>query len=306
MDRLHAMAVFVAVCEEASFSGGARRLGMSAPAVTRTIAQLEEHLGARLLHRTTRHVRATETGLSYLHDARRVLAAAEEADNAAAGLNATPRGHLTVTAPVMFGRLFVMPGIVRFLQQYPEVQVSALLVDRVVNLAEEGIDVAIRIGTLGDSGMRAIRVGSVRRILCASPAYLAAHGTPTQPADLRNHTIIAATASTDAVDWRFGPDAAAQSVPLRPRLTVTNNDAAIDAALAGLGITRLMSYQVAPFLADGRLQRLLQPAETSALPIHVLHRESRHGSAKTRCFIDLLVDHLRSEAKRDDGAITAV
>ena len=179
MDRFHLMMVFVAVAEAEGFAVAARRLRMSPPAVTRAIAVLEERLGVRLLTRTTRLVRTTDAGARYLEDARRILLEADEADEAAAGVNATPRGHLAVTAPVLFGRIYVMPVITAYQMRYKETTVSALFIDRVVNLVEEGLDVGIRIGPLPDSSLRAIRVGQVRRVVCASPAYLKAYGSPT-------------------------------------------------------------------------------------------------------------------------------
>ncbi|QDQ26254.1 LysR family transcriptional regulator [Chitinimonas arctica] len=295
MDRMQLMTVFVAVADEESFAGGGRRLGMSPPAVTRAISALEARLGVKLLERTTRSVRVTEVGQRYLDDARRIIAAADEADAAAAGINATPRGHLAVTAPVLFGKLFVMPGIVDYLQQHTDVTVAALFLDRVVNLMDEGIDVAVRIGPLPDSGMRAVRVGQVRRVLCAAPAYLDRHGTPQSPEELRRHTIIAANSTAPSVEWRFGPDHAPSAIKLQPRLTVTSNDGAIEAARAGLGITRLMSYQAAAPCESGALQTVLTAFEKAPLPIHVLHRESKHGSAKVRAFIDLMVARLRAD-----------
>ena len=173
MDRFQLMTVFVAVAEEESFAGGARRLSMSPPAVTRAIAMLETRLGIKLLTRTTRHVRATDAGLRYLDSARRILADAEEADEAAAGIHAAPRGQLAVTAPVLFGSMFVTPAIVGYLERYPDVTLNAVFLDRVVNLLEEGLDVGVRIGELPDSSMRAIPVGHVRRVVCAAPDYLA-------------------------------------------------------------------------------------------------------------------------------------
>ncbi|WP_374348449.1 LysR family transcriptional regulator [Chitinimonas sp.] len=295
MDRLHLMAVFVAVGEEESFAGGARRLGMSPPAVTRAISALETRLGVKLLQRTTRHVRVTEAGQRYLDDARRIINECDEADEAAGGINAAPRGVLTVTAPVMFGRLYVTPGIVDYLQRFPDVTVSALFLDRVVNLVEEGIDVAVRIGPLPDSSMRAIPVGKVRRVLCTSPAYLAQHGIPQTPADLARHTIVAAASVSPSVEWRFGPQDSPSTVKLKPRLTVTSNDAAIEAVRNDLGITRLMSYQIASHLVSGELKTVLADFETDPMPIHVLHRESKYGSAKVRSFIDLMVDRLRAD-----------
>ncbi len=189
MDRLHLMNIYVAVAEEEGFAAAARRLQMSPPAVTRAVAALEERLGVKLLNRTTRYVRATEAGLRYLEDARRILSQVEEADEAAAGINAEPRGHLAVTAPVQFGRMFITAGIVDYLQRYPDTEVSAMFLDRVVNLLEEGLDVGIRIGELPDSSMRAIRVGSVRLIVCASPDYLKRSGLPKKPDDLQKKLL---------------------------------------------------------------------------------------------------------------------
>lgn len=295
MDRLHLMSVYVAVAEAESFAGGARRLGMSPPAVTRAVAALEKRLGVKLLNRSTRHVRATDAGQRYLEDARRIIAASDEADEAAAGINAEPRGHLAVTAPVLFGRMFVTPGIVDYLQRYPDMEVSALFLDRVVNLLDEGLDVGIRIGELPDSSFKAVRVGRVRRVVCAAPAYLKTHGSPKQPDDLRQHRIVAASGVTPGVEWKFSRDGVDCPVRIRPRLTVTSNDAAIEAAVLGFGITRLMSYQVAPQLAAGELKIVLGEYEQAPLPIHVVHREGRYASAKIRSFVDLMAARLRAE-----------
>jgi DNA-binding transcriptional LysR family regulator len=291
MDRLHLMTVFVAVAEEESFAAGARRLGMSPPAVTRAIASLEDRLGVKLLNRTTRYVRVTDAGHRYLDDARRIIGEMDEADEAAAGINAEPRGHLAVTAPVLFGRMFVVPGIVEYLQRYPEMKVSAVFLDRVVNLLEEGFDVGVRIGALPDSSMRAIRVGQVRRMLCASPGYLAEKGEPNSPSELVNHKIVASSTVSPVVDWKFARDT---TVRVKPRLTVTSNDAAIEAVINGMGITRLLSYQIESYRASGQLQTLLTDFEPPPLPIHVIHREGRYASAKVRTFVDLIVERLRS------------
>ncbi len=299
MDRFHLMSVLVAVAEEQGFAGGARRLGLSPPAVTRAIATLEDRLGVRLLNRTTRFVRTTDAGARYLESARRILAEADEADEAAAGVHALPRGQLLVTAPVLFGSLFVMPGVVDFLVRYPDVSVSALFVDRVVNLLEEGLDVGVRIGELPDSTMRAIPVGFVRRVVCASPRYLRKRGEPRGPAELAHHTIIAASPVTPSIEWRFGTGKQSVTAKVRPRLSVTSNDAAIHAALLDFGVTRLMSYQIATHLAAGRLKRILAAFEPPPLPIHVMHLEGRQASAKVRSFVDLLVDRLRAEAALD-------
>ena len=295
MDRLHLMTVYVAVAEEEGFAAAARRLGMSPPAVTRAISALEDRLGVKLLQRTTRHVRVTEAGERYLDDARRVIAAADEADEAAVGINAQPRGHMTVTAPVLFGRMYVMPGIVDYLRQHPETSVSALFLDRVVNMLEEGVDVGIRIGELSDSSYRALRVGHVRRVICAAPSYLKRHGIPQTPQELKQHQVIVASSLSQNIEWRFVDQGEPLSVRIKPRLTVSSNDGAIEAASLGLGVTRLMSYQVAPLLAAGKLKVVLSEFESPRVPIHIIHREGRHASAKMRAFIDLMAERLRAE-----------
>lgn len=296
MDRFHQMSVYVAVAETESFAAGARKLGMSPPAVTRAVAALEEELGVKLLNRTTRYVRATDAGLRYLDDARRILAEVQEADEVAAGVNAEPRGHLVVTAPVLFGQLFVMPSVVAFLQRYPDVDVSALFLDRVVNMLEEGVDVGIRIGALPDSSMRAIRVGQVRRVLCASPDYLAQQGIPNTPNDLLKHQIVAASSVSPTIEWKFGDDESAKAIRIKPRLTVTSNDGAIAAVRHGGGITRLLSYQVAGLLQTGELKTVLGEFEPKPLPIHIVHREGRHGSAKIRAFVDFMAQALKENS----------
>ncbi len=295
LDRLHLLNVFVAVAEEEGFAAGARRLRLSPPAVTRAVAALEERLGVKLLDRTTRHVRATDAGLRYLEDARRILTELDAADEAAAGLTAAPRGHLVVTAPVLFGRIHVMPGIVAYLERHPDTTVDAVFLDRVVNLLEEGIDVGVRIGALADSSMRAVRVGQVRPVCCAAPAYLEAHGEPSVPQDLAGHVIIETRAGSAAPGWRFGSNGGARTLRLRPRLTVTSNDAAVAAAVRGFGITRLLSYQVAGPIADGALRAVLEGHEPPPAPVHIVHREGRFASAKVRAFVDLMVERLRAD-----------
>ncbi len=294
VDRFESLSIFVAVAEDEGFAAAARRLRKSPPAVTRAVAALEAHLGVKLFDRTTRFVRATEAGERYLQDARRILAELQAADDAAAGLNAEPRGHLALTAPVMFGRMFVMPGIVEYLGRYPHAEVSAFLVDRVVNLLEEGLDVGVRIGELPDSSMHALRVGWVRLVTCAAPAYLGAHAMPRTPADLLEHSLIASSAG-GSIHWRFRAEGGARPLRVRPRLTVTTNDAAIEAALKGFGITRVLSYQAAPHVAAGELKVLLKDFETPPMPIHIMHREGRYASATVRAFVDLMAARLRAE-----------
>ncbi|MET0617060.1 MAG: LysR family transcriptional regulator [Luteibacter sp.] len=294
MDQIHLMKVFVAVGEEESFAAASRRIDLSPAAVTRAVAALEDELGVKLLQRTTRSVKLTDAGRRYLDDTRHILASIVEANEAAMGVNASPKGNLSVTASVLFGKHFVMPSIVKFLEAYPEVDVSAYFLDRNVNLLDEGIDVAVRIGHLPDSSYKAVRVGTVRRILCAAPAYIAKHGAPERPADLAGHTIVTATGVSPRHEWKFGSTADPTMVRVKPRLTVTSNDGAIEAVSAGLGIARLLSYQIAEQLTKGRLSVLLADYEETPWPIHVIHRESKFGSSKVRRFIDLLVEDLRA------------
>lgn len=293
MDRLHLINVFVAVVDVGGFAGAARKLGISPPAVTRAIGELEAHLGARLLTRTTRVVRVTEAGARYVEDCRRILAELAEADESVSGLHGAPRGRLTVTAPVLFGTLHVTPVVTEFLQRYPEVTAACWFMDRVVNLTDEGVDVAVRIGELPDSSLQAVRVGSVRRVICAAPSYLEAHGEPQQPEDLPGHTLISANAVTPAPEWRFKVDGETRSVRVVPRMLTTTNDSAIAAAVGGFGLTRLMSYQVDELVRRGQLRRVLERFELAPLPVHLVHREGRHASHKARAFIDLALERLR-------------
>lgn len=297
MDRLTLMTVYVAVAEEQGFAAGARRLGMSPPAVTRAVAALEERLGVKLLDRSTRHVRVTEAGQRYLDDARRIIAEVDEADDAVVGINAAPRGHLTVTAPVLFGRLYVTPGIVDYLRRYPGMDISTVFVDRVTNLLEEGIDVGVRIGELPDSSLRAIAVGQVRRVICAAPSYLAEHGVPRTPQELAQHTLVASSGSSVPPDWRFRDGADTLSLRVKPRLAVNSNDAAIEAVRRGFGLTRLLSYQAAALLESGELVTVLEEYAMPALPIHIVHRDSRQGSTRIRSFVDAMVERLRGDGR---------
>jgi DNA-binding transcriptional LysR family regulator len=296
MDRFTELQIYVAVAEAESFAAGARKLGISPPMATRAVADLEARLGIKLLNRTTRFVRATDAGKRYLEDARRLLGELADADEAAAGINGEPTGLLSVTAPVLFGKAYVLPGVLEYLNRYPRMSVNALFLDRVVNLLEEGLDVGIRIGELTDSSLNALLVGKVERVVCAAPAYLAAAGIPQKPEDLVEHSIITANGLNASSEWKF----ARGSVQLKPRLGFATNDAALEAAAAGFGITRLLSYQVAPYLADGRLIQVLAHEDQRQLPIHILFREGRHASAKIRSFVDLMAARLRAHPALND------
>lgn len=294
MDRMQAMRVFVMVAEAGGFAEAARRLNASPPAITRAVASLEAAIGARLLIRTTRLVKLTEIGARYLGDCRRILADLADAEASAAGSYARPTGSLIVTAPVLFGRIYVLPILTTYLAAHAEVDGRALFLDRIVNIIDEGVDVAVRIGALSDSGLAAIRCGTVRQVVCASPAYIAEHGAPETPAELVRRRIIA-VGHSGPQEWRFGADRKTV-VNLKPRLSCNVNEAAISAAIDGWGLTRVLSYQVAEALRDGRLEVVLAEFEPDPLPIHVVHAEGRGASAKVRSFVDFTVERLRANA----------
>lgn len=295
MDRLDSMRVFVAVAEAASFTAAARRIGQSPPAVTRAVAALEEHIGARLFHRTTRSVRLTESGALYLADCKRILGEVEEAEASAAGSHAEPRGQLGVTAPVMFGRLYVAPVLLDFLARFPAVSARMLLADRVVDLMDEGLEAAIRIAALEDSSLTAVRVGAVRRIVCASPGYLAAHGRPRTPRDLLGGRAIAFASGTGPEPWPFRVNGKAEALDPPAQLVVNSNDVAIAAGVAGRGFVRSLSYQVAAHVRAGQLEIVLAEFEPPPLPIHIAHVAGRRASARLRAFVDFAVERLRNE-----------
>jgi DNA-binding transcriptional LysR family regulator len=294
MDRILEMATFVAVADGHSFSAAAKKLGLSPPTVTRTVSALEHRLGARLLTRTTRSVRLTEAGQRFLEDARRILVEISEAEQVAAGASTIASGALRMTAPVLFGEMFVLPVMREFLSAHPQVVAQLMLVDRVINIVEEGIDIALRIGRFDDSNLQSIELGKVRRVLVASPRYLAEFGAPQQPADLHAHRVVRAVGSNASQDWSFGEGDASSSLRIAPSLTVSTLRAAIDSARAGWAITRVLSYQVQDALRDGQLQSVLEAFEPAPLPVCLVFPHSRRPSAKLMAFIDLASDRLAS------------
>ena len=296
MDRFHAVQVFVKVADCGGFAAAARDLSISPPAVTRAVALLEDRLGTRLFLRTTRSVRLTESGERFLADGRRILLELEEAEEAAVGIHAAPRGELRITAPVLFGRIYVTPILGDYLDCYPMVNIQTLFVDRVVSLMDEGLEIAIRIGELPDSSLTAIRVGLVRRVMFASPEYIKTNGLPKRPEDIANHQLIKSTSVETSQEWAFQENGVPLSVRAEPRLRMNTNDAVIELALRGWGISRLMSYQVAPYLADGRLRAILEPFEMPPMQVHVIHQEGGMVSAKVRSFVDFMVERLRANA----------
>jgi len=293
MDRVHAMRVLVRIADTGGFAEAARQLNLSPPAVTRAVAGLEDAIGARLLIRTTRLVKLTEVGRRYVDDCRQILSAIDEAEAAAAGTYARPTGVITITASVLFGQIYIVPIVTEFLDTHPEVTGRLLFLDRVTNLVDEGIDVAIRIGHLPDSSQTAIKVGSVRRVICGSPSYFERHGVPDQPSDLSRHRIIAATSAGTSLDWRFGRDSRTVT-HVTPALLCNSNEGAISAARSGWGLTRVLSYQIGPDLLSGALQTTLDDFGEEPLPIHIVHPEGRNASAKVRAFVDFAAVRLRA------------
>lgn len=291
------MRVFVAVVEGGSLSAAGRFLGMPLTTVSRHLSALEEQLGVRLITRTTRRLVLTEPGLHYLEACRRIITEVETAERRVAGEQAEPQGELAFTAPVVFGRLYVLPVVAAFLEAYPRVTARMLLVDRVVDLIEEGLDVSIRIGALADSSLIATRVGTIRLVTCASPDYLARRGVPASPRDLAGHDCISITALSVADRWSFAGPKAQQSVRPALKLIVNTAEAAVDAACAGLGITRALSYQVARPLAQGSLRLILEAFEPPAMPASILHREGHLPQTKVQSFVAFAAPRLRAALK---------
>lgn len=283
MDRLLTLEMFVAVAGEGGFAAAARKLGSSPPAVTRGIAALEARLGTSLFHRSTRAVALTDAGAAFLVEARRILADLAGAEREVRGAQADPRGQLHLTAPVMFGRLHVLPVVRELLAQHRELAVRMMLIDRNVRIVEEGIDVAVRIGPLADSSLKAVRIGWVRQMLVASPAYLARCGAPQRLDDLAGHDLIGAMGPRAVNEWQFA--AARWRLEPRPRLVLNTVDGVLAAAEAGLGIANLLSYQLAEALDAGRVISLLPEEQPPALPVHLLFEPSRASLPAVRLFV---------------------
>ncbi len=293
MDRLGAMRLFVAVAQAGSLSAAGRRLRMPLTSVSRKLAALEEAVGARLLTRSTRRLTLTEPGRIYLEACRRILEEIDSAEAVLSGSQDEPRGELAITAPVVFGRLHVLPVVCEFLRRHPRVDVRMLLIDRPVDLIEEGLDVAVRIGALADSALIAARVGAVRPIVCASPRYLAEHGEPKSRDALSEHDCITFSARDAADRWTFYDGKKTSRVRVRSRLNVNTAEAAIDAAVAGVGITRVLSYQATAPLADGRLKEVLTGSDSTEMPVTILHREDRLAQTKVQAFVAFAAAALR-------------
>ena len=300
MDRLEAMNILVSVVETGSFTAAGKRLGMPLPTVSRKLAELESHLGTRLLARSTRRLELTEAGAGYVTSCRRILEEIGDAERKAAGEYVSPKGELMLTAPVAFGRLHVVPVVAAFLAAYPDIDVRLALSDRNTKLLDDHIDLAVRIGALADSSLIAVQVGSVRWMVCASPDYLAAHGIPAKPADLSRLSCITFDVLGTATSWRFANKTGRGDhvVPVHARLSVNTAEAALDAAIVGAGVTRVLSYQAAEAVGQGKLQPVLQPFEPPPVPVSLIHTSQGLLPLKTRSFIDFAVPRLRASLIR--------
>ena len=301
MDQFRELSTFVAVAEEGTFRAAARRLNLSPSVITRLVNDLEERLGVRLLTRTTRKIALTEAGERLFHDAGRLLIEISDVEAAAAGARQTPRGTLRVTAPVTFGQIYILPILCEFLAANPGVTAYTMFLDRIVDLIDEGLDVALRIGDLPDSSLTATRVGTLRRVVCASPEYLENRGVPQSPEDLAAHEIIQPRTLHDGPTWPFVSGGRTHVAKVAPRLNVNTVASTINAASAGWGITRALSYQVADAISEGTLVEILREWEDRELPIHLVHHEGKLSAAKTRAFIDFAAHRLRAQATQISG-----
>jgi DNA-binding transcriptional LysR family regulator len=293
MDRLREMEVFVAIVDRSSFTGASEKLGMSAPAVSRALTSLEARLGTQLLTRTTRSIRPTEAGMSYLDMCRRVLDTIVDAEANISVDQNNPVGTLTVSAPVLFGQRFIAPLVNAYARRYPDLNINAVYDDRTTRLLEDGVDIAIRIGHLGDSSIFAVPLGFVRRRTYAAPAYLATHGEPLHPRDLADHRCVSFTGVTHPFEWLFYENGLRVPVRLQPKMIVNLAPVAVAAAVDGAGITQLFSYQAAPEALEGNLQPVLTAFEPESTPVNLLHVERRGASGKVRTFVEFVTETLR-------------
>jgi DNA-binding transcriptional LysR family regulator len=293
MDRLDAMSVLLAAVESGSLSKASRELRLPLATVSRKVAELEAHLKATLLIRSAKGLELTPAGRSYVTSAKSILEQLSEAERAASGEYSEPKGDLVVTAPIMFGRMHVLPIVTRFLEAFPEVSVGLVLTDRVAHFLEDQVDVALRLGVLPDSSLIATRVGEVRHVICASPDYLAANGIPATLDDLEKHRLVSFQSVSALSSWTFEHDGAERTVSFRSRLSVNTIDAAIDAALAGAGLVRAVSYQIAEHVRAGRLAVVLEAFEPQLRPVHLVYDTQSRLPLKLRAFVDFVVPRLR-------------
>jgi len=296
MDRLEAMSLLIAVAEAGSLTSAGRKLGVPLPTVSRKISELEAHLMTRLLTRSTRRLSLTEAGAAYVAAARRILDEVNEAERAASGEHAAPRGEIIITAPLAFGRLHVLPVIAEFLARWPEIDVRLVLADRNLHLIDDHVDIAVRIGALADSTLVSTRVGAVRRVVCGSPAYFAAHGAPQRPEDLAALSAVTFDQLSSSEHWSFrDPKSKRETrVVMRSRLSVNTAEAAIDGAAAGLGVTRVLSYQAAQPVLGGKIQIVLADYEPAPSPVSLIHAGQGLMPLKVRMLLDFAAPRLRA------------
>jgi len=294
MDRFEAMRVLVAAVDAGSLSAAGRRLGMPLATVSRKVSELEAKLKARLLNRSGRKLTLTDAGELYVAACRRILDDVQEAERSASGEYRVPRGDLYITAPIVFGRLHVVPVAAEFLKAHPEIDIRLVLSDRVATLLDERLDLAVRIGALPDSSLVAVRVGAIRQVVCASPAYFAARGAPKRPDDLQHHDCITFESLSSPQAWTFIDGKRHAAMPVHSRLTVNTAEAAIEAALCGLGVTRVLSYQIADAVASGRLATALEAFEPAPWPVSLVYAGQRLIPQKLRAFLDFATPRLRA------------
>ena len=297
MDRLEAMSLMLTAVESGSLSKASRKLGLPLATVSRKVADLEAHLKATLLIRSSKGLDLTPAGRAYVLGARNILDQLTEIERAASGEYAEPRGDLVVTAPILFGRLHILPVVTAFLAAYPDVSVGLHLTDRVAHFLEDQVDVALRIGDLQDSSLIAARIGTLRRVVCASPQYLSARTAPVIPTDLVNHSVVSFENVASPSTWMFYQNDAEMPVEFRSRLSVNTIDAAIDASLDGFGLIRAMSYQVAEHIRFGRLSLVLEGFEPAPRPVHLVYSRQGRVPLKVRAFMDFVVPRLKARLK---------
>jgi DNA-binding transcriptional LysR family regulator len=302
MDRLESMSTLLAAVESGSLSAASRKLGIPLATVSRRVSELEAHLHTRLVNRTSRRLTLTDAGRSYVAACKKILEAIGEAERAATGEYSAPKGDLTVTAPIVFGRLHVLPAVLDFLKAYPDIDLRMVLTDRVINLFEEPADLAVRIGELADSSLIAAKIGAIRRVICASPAYFAARGTPQSPHELGAHDCITFEGLMSPKSWTFRAGYSDVIVPIHSRLTVNTAEAAIDAAIAGVGITRVLSYQIARALEEGTLVTALEAFEPVPVPVSLVYQGSGQVPLKLRAFLEFAAPRLRARLSEHTAA----
>jgi DNA-binding transcriptional LysR family regulator len=294
MDRLEAMSVIIAVNDTGSFSAASRRLGMPVATVSRAVAELETRLNAQLFQRSSRQMTLTDAGRSYIEACKRIIEQVDDAEREVSGEYRSPRGGLAVTAPWGLGHMHLLPIALEFMEAYPEIALRLVLTDRIVDTADENIDVSIRIGSLPDSNLIATRIGSVRFVLCASPGYLAKRGHPSDPSELASHDCICVDSRTAQKSWKFVKEGGEVTVPIRSRLTLSDSEAAVEAAIAGAGITRVMSYKMEAARRSGKLVLILEEFEQAPWPVHIVYAERKPAPLKLRAFLDWAAPRLKA------------